>query len=366
MDKYGKKELFIINAVFYALIGGIVFGICKYILPVLVPFILAFFIAVLIQIPVRKFSAGQAEKKRVIAVVCCICFFVIFFALVMVLGVKLLQGTGGIIAAIPEIYQDRIAPVIAEIAERLEELAASVDILWAQKIEEVFGEFSENVGQYITDFSMGAVKSLSERATQIPEFVVKLVVTVVSTFFMAVDFEKIISFVRKWISAGREESVEKTVIYAKNVIFIYLKSYSFLCMLTFAELLVGFWILRVPYAGLIALSIAVFDILPVLGTGGILLPWSALLCLLGDFPLAFGILVLYIVITIIRNTLEPKIVGKQIGLHPLATLILMFIGLNILGIAGMIILPVGLSVLVNLEKNGVIHLSFWKKAESNV
>lgn len=98
-----------------------------------------------------------------------------------------------------------------------------------------------------------------------------------------------------------------------------------------------------------ALAIAVFDILPVLGTGGILLPWAVILLLLGDKMLAAGILVLYLVITVVRNIAEPRLVGKQIGLHPLATLIAMFLGLKILGIAGMVLFPMLLAVLVNIE-----------------
>lgn len=158
------------------------------------------------------------------------------------------------------------------------------------------------------------------------------------------------------IPAEKEKTVGNTLAYVKNILFIYLRSYLLLFLLTFAELFLGFLILRIPYAGVLAFAIAVFDILPVLGTGGILLPWAAVLLIMGNTPLALGILVLYIVITAIRNTLEPKIVGKQIGLHPLATLIAMFIGLRILGIAGMVIFPVGLSVLVSLEKGGVIHI----------
>lgn len=86
-------------------------------------------------------------------------------------------------------------------------------------------------------------------------------------------------------------------------------------LLTFAQLWAGLWLLRIPYAGWISFGIAVFDILPIVGTGGILLPWAAVSGFLGNYSLAAGILILYVVITVIRNILEPKIVGKQIGLH---------------------------------------------------
>lgn len=130
---------------------------------------------------------------------------------------------------------------------------------------------------------------------------------------------------------------------------------AFLCntvFLTFAELCIGLLAFKIPYAVPIALAIAVFDILPILGTGGVLLPWAAVLFMLGNMPLGAGILALYLVITMVRNIVEPKIVGKQIGLHPLATLVALFVGLKLIGIAGAVILPVFLSIFINIRKNG--------------
>ncbi len=120
--------------------------------------------------------------------------------------------------------------------------------------------------------------------------------------------------------------------------------------LTFGELFAGLWLLHIPCAGWIALGIAVFDILPIVGTGGILLPWAGIAGFMGDYSLAVGLLILYGVITIVRNILEPRIVGKQIGLHPLAALIAMFAGVSLAGIPGLILFPVLLMVVIQVEK----------------
>lgn len=356
MEKYEKRKRFIIDVAYYAVIGIFVLAGLKFILPVMVPFIIAFLVSALIQLPVKKMAKRFPARKRLTAILCCGLFYIFLFALVLLFGVKLLQGAGNIIVSAPVLYNERIVPVFEEIAERLEMAAVSVDMEMAQKIEEIFREFSQNVGQYITDFSVKAVKMLSGGAARIPGFIVKLVVTVVSTFFMAPDFERIIGFVKKFIPAEKEESAGKAIDYIKNVLFIYMKSYTFLFMLTFVELFIGFLVLKIPYAATLAIAIAIFDILPVLGIGGILLPWSIILLIMGNATLAVGVLVLYVIITAIRNTVEPKIVGRQIGLHPLATLVFMFIGLKVLGIIGMILFPVGLSIFTNLEKNGVIHI----------
>ena len=110
--------------------------------------------------------------------------------------------------------------------------------------------------------------------------------------------------------------------------------------ITFVELSVGLTLIGVNRAILVALLIAIFDILPVLGTGGIMIPWVILSALGGDLPHAFALLVLYVIITVIRNIIEPRIVGAQIGLHPVLTLMSMFVGNHLFGIVGLFGLPI--------------------------
>ena len=129
-------------------------------------------------------------------------------------------------------------------------------------------------------------------------------------------------------------------------VFKLLKGYAILMLMTFLELSAGFLILRVKYALLLSLLIAVIDILPVLGTGTVLIPWGIAEILFKNTGLGIGILVIYAVITVIRNFAEPKIIGRQIGINPLFTLLSMFIGIKLLGFAGVIIFPTALIVTV--------------------
>ena len=111
-----------------------------------------------------------------------------------------------------------------------------------------------------------------------------------------------------------------------------------------------------PNAILIAVVIAIFDILPVLGTGGIMIPWSIIALLYGNYKIGVGVAVLYIIITIIRNIIEPKLVGQQVGLHPVVTLISMFVGLHFLGFIGMLGLPITISLLRYLNDKGIVNI----------
>ena len=120
----------------------------------------------------------------------------------------------------------------------------------------------------------------------------------------------------------------------------YIKAYGILLALTFALLLIGFWILRIQYAFLLAFLIALADFLPVIGVGTILIPWGIVMLLQKNFYIGFGLLIVYLVISLVRQVAEPKVLGKSLGLHPLLTLFATYVGFSLFGIVGMIIAPV--------------------------
>ena len=126
--------------------------------------------------------------------------------------------------------------------------------------------------------------------------------------------------------------------------------------ITFVELSIGLTLIGIKHAVAVALVASIFDILPVLGTGGVMIPWTVLAALQGNYSLAVGLLVIYIVITVIRNIIEPKIVGSQLGLHPVVTLCSMFVGVQLFGVIGLFGFPIGLSLLRYLNDHGVIKL----------
>lgn len=129
------------------------------------------------------------------------------------------------------------------------------------------------------------------------------------------------------------------------------KAYLFLMSLTFAELVVGLSLLKIEDSILLAGIIAFVDILPVFGVGTVLLPWIAVSFLIGSVPLGVGLLILYIIITIVRQVLEPRVVGQQIGLHPLITMICMFVGTYFFGIIGLFGFSVLATILVQSKRN---------------
>lgn len=137
-----------------------------------------------------------------------------------------------------------------------------------------------------------------------------------------------------------------------------LKGYILLMLITFTELTIGLLLIGQSNAILLAAIICVIDILPVLGTGAVVIPWALISLFTGNILKAIGLILMYIVITIIRNFLEPKVIGNQVGLHPLITLLSMFCGLRLLGFVGLFGFPLTLIVLNDLYKRGKLNLNF--------
>ncbi|MDD3616341.1 MAG: sporulation integral membrane protein YtvI [Lachnospiraceae bacterium] len=349
-----QKKKFIINTVFWGIILMIIFSICRYLLPVLIPFMIAFLIATLIQTVVKKTVGKLGIGKKPAAIGACVIFWVAVFLLIAVSGNNIIQGIEHLIQVAPGLYDNKIVPFMDDISKALSIRFSAYDINISLQIQNMMSEFTQNIGQYISSFSMKAVTWLSHGAKEIPGAVIQIVITVIATFFMAADYEEMRAAVKMIIPEGRRTMVSGGVKYVKSIIAIYLKSYTILFSVTFVELAIGLSVLRIPYAVLVALCIAVFDVLPILGTGGVLLPWAVILFVIGKSPLGIGVLVIYLIITVVRNILEPRIVGKQIGLHPLLMLICLFVGLKLLGLAGMILLPVSASVLMGMYKSGVL------------
>ncbi|MBQ7776651.1 MAG: sporulation integral membrane protein YtvI [Lachnospiraceae bacterium] len=345
-----KKKKFIIDIIFYGLILLLIWFACKFVLPVLIPFIIAFCISCLIRIPVKKLYGASELRNKIISIVTCITFYVIVFSIVAVAGVKIYHTISDFLFSIPTIYKNDIVPALNMVLELVEKTLASMDVEIANEIDALFNTYLDNIGEYIKTFSVNAIKVISGSLSGIPGFLIKLIIMIISTFFCMIDYNKIMVFLISCVPKGKEDMVMNLARYFKNTILIYLKSYSLLFLLTYSELTIGFTILGIPYAPLIGLLVAVFDILPILGVGGILLPWAAILLVMKNIPMAIGMLVLYLVITFVRNTIEPKLVGGQIGLHPLATLIFMYLGLKFLGFLGMFLFPVTLAVFVSMKQ----------------
>lgn len=189
-----------------------------------------------------------------------------------------------------------------------------------------------------------------------PGFLIQLIFTVISSFFFTLDLERVTKFILRQFRPERRNMILEIVISSKVVIWKILCVYALMMTITFFELYAGFTILNIPMAPLLALLVAIVDILPVLGTGTVLIPWGLILLILGDTVLGVGILLLYLIITVVRQTLEPKIIGQQVGLHPIITLLCIYAGAQLIGVVGIFAFPVIATVIKKLNDEGTIHV----------
>ena len=338
------KKSFVVSIVFYGIVIAIVLLVGKYILPIMTPFIIAFAVASLFNWLTKLMGFKRESLRRLVAILFCSVLYALVFVGVLMAGAKLINEAGSILTSIPSTFSNQIMPFLDTMATRLETAVTPYDTQLANYIDSLTTSVVSNLGKFVTDFSKTAVVFVTNCATSIPGLIVQIVITVISTFFILLDYEKICKFLLQLVPAGRRELFSTSMHYTRTMIAVYIKSYSLLFLLTFVELSIGFLILGVKHATFIAFTISIFDLMPILGTGGIVLPWALLALMLGNWGRAVGLLVLYLVITGIRQTLEPKIVGKQIGLHPLATLVSMLIGLELFGIVGLFGIPVCVAV----------------------
>lgn len=207
--------------------------------------------------------------------------------------------------------------------------------------------YGEELAKYITEALRGVSGALLEKlgtavsavAMKLPGVFIFMLVTVISAAYFAYDLEGINAAVKRILPHEAAAFLIKLRAGFNRVGVRYLRSYLIIMSITFATLLFGFVIIGVDYAVLIALFVAVLDILPVFGVGTVLLPWSILSFVMGNGARGLGLAILFIFITVLREIVEPKILGKNLGLHPLLTLVLLYIGYSFFGFFGMVILP---------------------------
>lgn len=345
-----QKKKFVINAAFFGIIFILGYAAYKYILPILIPFIIGFVVAGIIQLPVKRIPVKKLTHRRWLSALFCTLFYGFVVTLLVLFGYGIVSEIANLAQMLPGWFQSYIYPFCVELARQIEAVLSPIDPKLTEWIIDVGKNVATSLGQLATTLSASAVKLVASGAVSIPGLIIEIILVVVASFYIAADYDKVISFLSHLIPSSKQGIVFDTLRYMKTAVLVYIKSYSLIFFITFVELLIGLTILRIPYSLVIAFCIAIFDLMPILGTGGVLIPWTIILLVIGNFPLALGMALLYIIITAIRNVIEPRIIGDQIGLHPLATLVAMMLGLGLFGLIGMLLFPVGLVAIMNLKR----------------
>lgn len=351
-----KKKNFIINAFYYSIIALLIFLVIKYGFDLLAPFIIAFIIAYLLRKPTRWVANKIKLPYRSISLIMVILFYSTIGVLCVFIVIQIGTGLAGIIAALPDFYKTELSPLLSNFFDLIEQSFRNLDPGLVSTISDIFNKFTQSVGELFSSLSVSALSAISNYAGSLPGLFIKILMAIISTFFIAIDYDLLVSFCKRQLSNKASNLIIHIKDYIVGTLFVCIRSYALIMTITFIELSIGLSLIQVDNAILVALFIAIFDILPVLGTGGIMIPWMILVAFQGNIALAIGLLIVYLAITVIRNILEPKIVGAQLGLHPIVTLLAMFVGTQLFGFLGLFGLPISMSLLKHLNDDGTIKL----------
>lgn len=327
-----------------------ILGFGGYILWLFAPFITAYAISLLVN-PMANGLQKRFRLPRGISAI-----------LVIVLTVGVIGGiAAGIIWRIVEeirnVYED--LPVIYESIRmtwyRISYNVSNFTAMLPESFQLVIEDFSEQVLDGLANFAKDAeiVRSAGNVAKKLPNIFVTAIVFLLSLYFMVADARVVSNAVKKPFTQTFINRMAELRTEFKKYVGGYVKAQLTIMCISFTILLIGLSILRVDYKLVIALAVAVFDALPIFGSGAVLIPWSLVSFITGEIGRGIGLLIIYLTVILMRQLIEPKIVSKNIGMHPLMTLIAMYIGYRTMSIGGMIFGPLMLVLIINLYRVGV-------------
>ena len=351
-DKTEKRKAFVISFAYFALLAGIVLFIFKYLMPMFAPFLIGFLLAALLAPLIRLLSSKWKLKRSLAAVFLLIACYILIFALIWFFGSRFVGFLQDQALKLPEYYSNFLEPELVRLAAKI--LAGFPESRGI--IESLLSSLESSMQTAIMEISGLVIGLGASWIVGFPGFLIQFIFTVISSFFFALDYDTVITFILRQFKPEKRAMLVEVVTSAKTVIWKILRVYALLMTITFLELYIGFSILKIPMASLLALLVAIVDILPVLGTGTVLIPWGLILLVLGNAYLGIGILLLYLIITVVRQTLEPKIIGSQVGLHPIVTLLCIFAGAQLIGVIGIFAFPVIATVIKKMNDDGAIHV----------
>lgn len=358
--KIEKRRNFVISAFYFFIIAAIIFVAFRYAMSIMAPFIVSAFIVVILK-PVIEFCTSKLKIKRKISAIVVMALF--YAILGVICGLAIARSyiyLKGLFTELPQLYRSNVEPALDTVFNNIEGWLQKLDPSLSSLINSAFDKVTDSIGSVVSNYSVKMVGILSGIAAKIPAIIVGIIFTIVSSFFFAGDYHKVTGFVMRQLPEKARNILVTAKNYTFGIIGKYIRSYTLIMVITFFELATGFWVVS-KITGLanpifLALIIAVFDLLPVVGVGTVLIPWSAISFVMGDFVMGLCMILLYLMVLAIRHTIEPKIIGKQVGLHPLVTLVAMYVGSKLFGILGLFGLPISLSLLRYLDDNGTIKI----------
>lgn len=318
----------------------------KYALSALMPFLLAAVISALVSPIAKKVSKKTKIPQKISAGAILILIFSFTLTLLYFAISKLILELGDLLARLSE-SPDMIGNALQGLVDRLTGNGTHFSFL--QKIfdSEALKSLGIDINSALRDALGSMISSLTgalpsaavSLIKEIPNVLLFIIVFLIAAFYFSADMGSISNSLSSVLPDRWAAKIPVIKEKFKKTVTGYLKAYFLIMLLTFFEMLAGLTLLGVEYALIMAIVISVVDILPILGAGTVLIPWAIFALISSNTPLGVGLLVLYAVTLVARQFIEPKIVGSTLGIHPLATLASVYLGLKFLGFVGIFVGP---------------------------
>lgn len=294
----------------------------------------------------------------------------VFFVIIVILGiivsiitvlvVELISGFTYLAKEVPKYFDELITYfqqfITAQVIPIYEQLSSMLDNLDESYRAEIMLQIS-NMGSSISNTGQQIIRSIltwiPNQIAGIPNLATILIFSLLGTFFISKDWNKLTDMIKKITPNRVAVSTRNVTSGLQQALFGFIRAQFILISITAVIVLTGFLILGIDYAITLALIIGAVDLFPYLGTGLVFVPWILYMFFTGNYFLTIGISIIYGIVIIQRQLMEPKVLSSNIGLDPLATLISLFVGFQILGFLGLILGPVTLVIINTLYQTGV-------------
>jgi sporulation integral membrane protein YtvI len=349
-----------IFVIFIILIGGYAL---HFSVPLIYPFLIGFIIAYVINKPVNLLVTKVRLPRWLSVLVVLLLSISVMIGIVTVLITQVVVEISHLITIMPiyindatnYIKQTITQELITNFYNRFQLFYSSLDISYQSKIEETIGSALSSIakgGTYLVNAILGGIQAF---LLSLPNAATVLVISVLAAFFISNDYYRIKKKLSSLLPKLFHSKLEKVIADLKRALFGFVKAQLTLISITAFIVIIGLLILRVEYAFTIGIVTGVVDLLPLFGTSAVFIPWIIYLFIKQNYSLVIGLSILLVIIVVQRQIMEPKIVADNVGLDPLVTLISLFVGLQLFGVAGLILGPLSVVIFTALINAGVFE-----------
>ncbi|MFZ3576319.1 sporulation integral membrane protein YtvI [Virgibacillus sp. DJP39] len=355
----------LLRLLFISLLCVAGYFLVKYSVVYLYPFIIAVLCAFILNPAVSVLERKLKFPRFLSTLIILSVFLLVSGFTIAIIFNELIQGStflanqlpthfNGFVVILEEFLNSTILPLYDKIATFFHSLNPAQQQAISSNLEKITNQITASGTVLIKGFLL----SIPETLTILPSSLTILTVTLFATFMITKDWHELNSMIVNTIPFFRKSIVGKFLNHVKTSIMGFFKAQILIILVTALLIYTGLVILEIEYALTIALLAAFLDLLPYIGTGVIFIPWIFYVFVTGNYSMTIQLAVLYIVITVVRQIVEPKLLSASIGLNPLATLVTMFVGLNLWGLMGLFLSPFLLIIWNSCYQTGIFKRLF--------